>query len=282
MLLRFIALFAVSALLGIFVVVPSSARAQIVAFPTEEKYEETILKLDDLTAQCVNHGERAIFKYVRNLKLLSWYRSESYSAVQEFQVNELSYGIALKDTGKPRYPGFLDIRDARVEDSNEAKPLIRTKMDFPGIFWVSQPRPNYSTSKCEKLSKALKSKISEMEAKIPSTFPELRKFVAMTEPEEFLKLSKLIGFCSRDGARKYPTFVGPTSFEAWISNNFSKSYGRTEVLSRPLYEQFQREMKSLGGMSEAARDIDFEEYSDGMCDGLEGKMESYDSKHPAL
>lgn len=262
--------------------VPASALAQWVAFSTKEKYGETILKLGDFSAQCINKKDRAVFKYVKNLKRLSWYRDEYYTVEEELQVNELSAGIILKDTGKPRIPGYVDIRDVQSTENNEAKPLVRTKRDFVGIYWIDEPRPKYTASDCENQVRALMRDIPKLEAKIPPPFPELKGYFALTEPEEFLKISKKIGFCFRDGKRPLPLFARSTRFEAWISNSFSMSYGDKEKLSRPLYAQYQKEMNALGSMGEAAQEIDFGGNAEKNCDMLEQEMMSYDSRHPAL
>jgi hypothetical protein len=257
-------------------------RAQMVAFGTEEVYSDSILQLEDLYAQCVDRKDRAIFSYAKNIKLLAWYRSDTYTSEDERQMNELIGGIRLKDTGRPRFDGYVDIRDLPKERQDARSSTIFSRENYQGFFWVNKDRPNYSASDCKNKSSELENKLAAMEKKIPGTFPEIDRYLKMADPDEFLRISKAIGSCAKYSNRNPPVFVDGTRFEAWLSNNFSRAYGRKEKLSRPLLEQLQRELRALGNMASAATGIEFTQQSKAECDGLNAAIASYDAKHPAL
>lgn len=243
---------------------------------------DTILELEDLKAQCAKSEERATFAYVQALKRLEWYRSEYYSEVEEEKVRILAAGITQKETGKPKYSGYRDIRDVSPATDVSADPYALTRSNFENIYWHRRPKPNYTEKDCRKKARKWFDDIPALERKMPSTFPEVRRYLEMTDPTEFLRISKKIGSCRKYEPEKSWVFIGPTSFEAWVSNAFSKPYGRQEHLSRPIYQQLKQELFALGAAAEAATRIPFDSLGRSECSTLETAISSYMVKHLSL
>jgi len=260
---------------------PLTAAGQIVGFPTEEDEPDTILKLEDLVAQCADPSERSVFQYVQNAKRLSWYRSEWFSAEREIKLNGLMYGIQRKDTGRPAIEGYADVRDLPDDSPNKSQPYQLSRNNYPDFGWVRRPKPNYTSEQCRAAARGWKLRLADVDKGIREPFPELSRYVALTDPTAFLSISRLIGDCQQHIGRQ-PPFINSTSFEAWLSDNFSRSYGKQEKLSRPLYDQLRKELQALGGMAKAARGFALEKPSQSECNGVTDRLQEYFAKHRLL
>jgi len=248
-----------------------------------EKLSDSILKLEDLIAQCNNEDETAIFKYVKSLKRLEWYRSEYFSEIEEDKVRTLAFGIVRKSTGKPDLPEYRDIRDIPIEaDFKNTNPYAFSRTNFREIYWHQDAKPTYSTKDCKKHAKKWRDLISTLEKKMPDTFPEVKKYLEMADPSEFLRIAKKIGSCSKYGSKGKRHFIDETSFEAWISNSISQPSGKNVIVSRPILDQLKRELRALGAMANAAEKIVFDSFSESDCSTLDTAIYSYQSKHRSL
>jgi hypothetical protein len=243
---------------------------------------DTILGLEDLKAQCVSSEQRALFEYAKSLKRLEWYRHEYYSEIDEHSMKILSYGIIQRDTGRAKIAGYRDIRDMSVEADTKSDPYAFSRPNFRNIYWHSKPKPQYTDNDCKAQAKKWTNMLQAMERQIPHTFPEISRYLEMVDANEMIRISKRIGSCAKYEPGKHWAFFNETSFDAWISNNFSGSYGRKEVLSRPIYKQLERELAALGAAADAATKITFESLGKADCSTLESAIATYRAKVPAL
>lgn len=271
----FIQLMYKTSLLAALLTVSGFANAQFVFFPTQENDPDSILALEDLLAQCVDPEQRAVFEYHKYAKLLAWYRSEWYTPEDERKMTDLAMGIKQKDTGRAQWSGYSDIRDIPHVVGNKPSPFAFSRENYPGFVWASKARPNYTSEACSVAANELKAKTDQVKNNIPETFPEIKRFEALTDPDEFLSISRIIGSCKLQGYGESILFIGPTSFDAWVSNNFSKSYGTREVLSRPLLKQLSREMTALGGMAKALTGFSSLTVNEKECAGLSRRIDAY-------
>ena len=259
-------------------VLPLQSSAQLIG-GGGEILPDTILALEDLHAQCIHPEERAIFTYAKSLKRLEWYRSEYYSEIEEQKMKTLAYGIVQRDTGQSVLPGYRDIRDMSVTSDAKTDPYTLTRSNYTNFYWANKPRPQYSPKDCKAHAQKWMNAFSKMERKMPGPFPELKKYLEMADPDEFMRISKKIGSCSKYEPGKHWVFINETSFNAWMSGNFSKSYGKKVILSRPIYQQLDRELAALGAAASAATHSPFESLSKTECSTLNDAIAAYESKH---
>ena len=265
--------------LSIFVAIalaPVASRAQIFALGGEI-LPDTILKLEDLKAQCIAPTQRAIFEYAKSLKRLEWYRSEQYSDKEEEKLKTLAFGIVQRDTGRPVLRSYIDMRDTVAVTDAQENPYVLSRKSFAGFYWLSKPKPQYSERECVSAAEEWLSIIPSVEKRLPPSFPEVKKYLELAYTNELMGISKRIGSCAN-----VHLSISETYFDAWLSNNFSKSYSRKEAVSRPIYEQLQRELQAFGAAVDAAKKISFVRVSQAECSTLQDAINSYSNRVPAL
>lgn len=268
--------------LAALLALPMIVSAQIFALPTEENEPDLILRLEDLIAQCTEQDQRNVFQYFQYTKFLNWYRSEWFSAEQEVKLNTLMNGVVRKETGRPEFDGYLDIRDLPPNQNKKPSPYELAPEHFSDFGWVRRKKPSYTPVQCSAIALSIKQQLQKINEGIRPTFPELAPFVALLEPEAILSISGLMGDCKRSTLKPPLPFIDSTSFEAWVSNNFSKSYGKLHKLSRPLLDQLYREVRALGGMAKAAQGFTLREPTASECSGVDSQIFDYYRKHSLL
>jgi hypothetical protein len=259
--------------MGLF---PSPSPAQIFA-SGGEILADTILGLEDLKAQCVGPEERAVFEYVQSLKRLEWYRSEYYSPVDEQKMRTLAFGIVQRDTGRPVLPGYRDIRDTTRASDTAEDPYALVRSNYKNFYWHSKPKPQYGLQECKAAAQKWLRAATDLERKLPPPFPEVRKYLDLAYPSELLAISKRLRVCGNN-----QSFGSPTRFDAWITNNFSYSYGSREKVSPLILGQLQRELGAFGAAAEAAEKIPFGSAANASCSTLISAINTYNSRVSAL
>lgn len=261
---------------AIFTLWSLSSQAQIFALGGEI-LPDTILGLEDLKAQCIHPQQRAVFEYAKSIKRVAWYRSEEYSEVDEEKLKILASGIVQRDTGKSLLRGYLDVRDIPIVSEQQGNPYILSRENFSGFYWASKPKPSYSERDCVAAEKKWLEAIPGLEQKLPPAFPEIKKLLDLAYLNDLVSISKRIGSCTN-----VHFSVDETYFEAWLSNNFSKAYGRREAVSRPIYKQLQRELRAFGAAADAAKRINFGRARQADCETLPDAINSYNHNVSAL
>ena len=255
---------------------PCPSQAQIFA-NGGEILADIILELEDLKAQCLGTEERAVFEYAQSLKRLEWYRSEYYSPVDEEKMWMLALGIVQQDTGRPVLPGYRDIRDTTRASDTAEDPYALARSNYSDFYWHSKPKPKYALQACKSAAQKWLRAATDLEPKLPPPFPEVRKYLDLADPSELLAIAKRLHVCGIN-----QNFGSPTRFNAWISNNFSYSYGRREKVSPLILGQLKRELGAFGAAARAAEKITFGSAADASCPTLISAINTYNSRVGAL
>jgi hypothetical protein len=269
-------------LLAALLALPMIVSAQIFALPTEENEPDLILRLEDFVAQCPDQDQRNVFQYFQYTKFLNWYRSEWFSSEQEVKLKTLINGVSRKKSGRPEFEGYIDVRDLPPNQGKKPSPYELAPEHFPDFGWVRRKKPTYTPGQCNTAALSIKQRLARIDQGIRPPFPELAPFITLIGPDTFLSISRLMGDCKRSNFEPPLPFINSTSFEAWVSNNFSKSYGKLHKLSRPLLDQLYREVRALGGMAKAAQGFTLQARSPSECGGVDSQIFDYYHKHSML